>query len=1046
MELPNNYCMAKKRLDSNIKKLQRTGMVKLYDVNLNKMLTDGYAEKVTDTELSNEMSRIWYLPHHAVTSASKPGKVRIVFDCAAQYAGISLNSLCFQGPDLTNQLLHVLLHFRQFRYAVMADVEAMYHQVQIPIGDRDCFRFLWTDNDEDVTYRMTSHLFGGVWCSASSTYAMRRTVRDFPCSEVARDTVLRSFYVDDMLRSVNSRDEALEVVRDTKDVLSRGGFRLAKFIANDLSLLSGVDDADITQKVRDITPDYLSRALGVGWDTQSDVFLYSFNSIDSPGVVTKRSVLSKVASMYDPLGLLAPIIVSGRMIFQKLTKLKQDWDDPIPPALEREWTEWLRSLNDISYITFPRCVIPPAYADGAIQLHFFCDASTSAYGSVCYIRAVNKFGNIHVSLLSSKVRLAPVKPTTVPRLELCAAVLAVKMEGIVRSELDISLLPSVFWVDSQIVLSYIQNESLRTRVFVANRVSFIHQSTEASQWNYIPSAQNAADILSRGCTCNSLPNTWKTGPIFLHSHRSEWGDFNAHIPTCSPLDLELKCSDDDRHIMQVTAAIDDHPLDRLIDYYSDYYRLRKALSWLLRVVRSCKSKSTLNTKPITASELGQAERILVGHVQYVAYPNEISDLKAGRPLNKSSSILALGPVLMNDLLVVGGRLKHAKIPHDSRFPYILPSGNRLSEIILMECHGSTHLGTEWVLGKVRTKYWIPKARNKLKHIKHQCIVCKKLYGKPMSQRMADLPSERCSPTQAAFQHIGIDCFGPFYVKVGRAEVKRYGCIYTCFATRAVHLEVLMGLDTQSFLNGFVRFCARRGYPLSVKSDNGTNLVGGRTELSKALKSLGWADVIEFASRKEIDWTFNPPLASHHGGVWERMIRTVRRVLLSVLNPRVHLTDEVLQTTFCEVENVVNSRPLMKCSDDPSDDAPLTPNHFLLLQGNFPYPWGKFISADSLRKRWCRVQELVTSFWQRWASRYLPELQKRQKWGAACPNLKVGDLVMLVNENTPRGLWPLGLVESLNYSSDGLVRSAKVRTKTTVLSRPVTKIVLLEQAM
>ena len=1044
MSLPDNKVMAQRRLKSNVQRLIQRDMVKIYDVNLNKMLSDGYAEVVTEVENDSGTHRRWYLPHHFVLSAAKPGKVRIVFDCAAKYEGISLNSLCHQGPDLVNKLLHVLLRFRQYRYAVTADVESMYHQVRIPVSDRDCFRFLWFQDGDDVTCRMTSHLFGGVWCASSSTYALRRTVQDFSCTDLARDTVLRSFYVDDMLRSANTKAEASEAIYHTKDVLSKGGFRLTKFVANDPELLSNMNEADVTQKIWDITPDYLSKALGIGWDVNHDEFLYTFRGASTSGNLTKRSILSRVASMYDPLGLVAPIVVSGRMIFQKATKLKLDWDDPIPSDLEREWMAWSRSLNDISDIRFPRCVIPPDFAEGATQLHFFCDASTAAYGTVCYVRTVNKSGQIYVGLLSSRVRLAPVKPVTIPRLELCAAVLAVSMHMVIQKELDLSLLPSVFWTDSSVVLAYIRNPLLRTKVFVANRVSFIQKNTDVSQWHFVSSKNNAADVLSRGCMCQTLPSTWIRGPEFLYTYRSEWAENDENVSTCSEQDLELLLDPNRREqLLYMNITQRTHPIDRLIAFHSSFYRLKKAICWLLRITQSCRSKSTIDMSPVTVTELGHAESLVVGHIQRMSYSSEIADLSAGRPLNKSSAIIALNPMLVNGLLVVGGRIKHANIPQDLKFPYILPSGHRLSDLILAEYHSNSHLGVEWVLGRLRSKFWIPNARNKLKHIKNKCVTCKRLYGKPLSQKMADLPLERCSPSHAAFQHTGVDCFGPFYVKIGRAVVKRYGCIYTCFATRAIHLEVLMGLDTQSFLNGFMRFCSRRGCPVSVRSDNGTNLVGAKTELAKAFRGLDRTHIVEAARRNDISWSFNPPLASHHGGAWERMIRTVRRVLLQILNPRVHLTDEILHTAFCEVENIVNSRPLTKCSDDPADDTPLTPNHFLLLQGNYPLLWGDFVSADSLRKRWCRVQELASLFWQRWVARYLPELQSRSKWNVETPNLKVGDLVMLIDENLPRGLWPLGLVQNLHFSSDNLVRSVTVKTKSTTLSRPITKLILLE---
>ena len=178
---------------------------------------------------------VWYLPHHC---ESKPGKVRVVFDCAATYAGVSLNNQCHQGPDLNNKLIGVLLRFRQYPYAVMADIESMYLQVKIPIYDRNALRFLWGERGEVKEYRMTSHLFGGVWCVSSSTYTLRKTVKDFPTNELIKDTVHRGFYVDDMLKSVIEPSEAWSVVNDTKWVLRRGGFNLTKFVVNHLLIES----------------------------------------------------------------------------------------------------------------------------------------------------------------------------------------------------------------------------------------------------------------------------------------------------------------------------------------------------------------------------------------------------------------------------------------------------------------------------------------------------------------------------------------------------------------------------------------------------------------------------------------------------------------------------------------------------------------------------------------------------------------------------------------------------------------------------------------
>ena len=204
---------------------------------MHKLIDSGYAEQVPRGELTVDDGSVWYLPHHPVISDSKPGKVRPVFDCASKFQGVCLNDQCYQWPDLTNKLISVLLTFRQFRYAIMADIEAMYLQVRIPVEDRNALRFLWYDNGSVVEYRMTSHLFGGVWCSASSTYALRRTVVDSNPSTLISNPIMNSFYVDDMLKSVSTVEEATEVIHGTREALRQGGFRLTKFTVNDGQLL-----------------------------------------------------------------------------------------------------------------------------------------------------------------------------------------------------------------------------------------------------------------------------------------------------------------------------------------------------------------------------------------------------------------------------------------------------------------------------------------------------------------------------------------------------------------------------------------------------------------------------------------------------------------------------------------------------------------------------------------------------------------------------------------------------------------------------------------
>ena len=370
-----------------------------YDENMQTMLNDDYAEAVPECDLDLSDGSVWFLLHHPVISESRPGKVRIVHDCAAKLAGISLNNQCFQGPDLVNKLIHVLLRFRQHNLAIMADVQAMYTQVKVPPRDCNALRFLWIVDGLVKQYRMTSHLFGGVWCVASSTYALCRTIEDCPAesSGLVKQAILRNFYVDDLQQSVRSAEESLEIIDGTKNVLNHGGFKLTKFVTNDVSLLRQTDEAVRATEVREIFPEMMSKALGVKWEVCGDTFQYVYKQQSQAGPVTRRLMLSYISSMFDPLGFISAITLRGKMLFQEATRLQLDWDTPVPDALAHSWMEWLQSLPELDTLKFNRCMLPGEFADGVAEVHNFCDGSQAGYGCCSYIRVINETGHIHVA-------------------------------------------------------------------------------------------------------------------------------------------------------------------------------------------------------------------------------------------------------------------------------------------------------------------------------------------------------------------------------------------------------------------------------------------------------------------------------------------------------------------------------------------------------------------------------------------------------------------------------------------------------------------------
>ena len=263
------------------------------------------------------------------------------------------------------------------------------------------------------------------------------------------------------------------------------------------------------------------------------------------------------------------------------------------------------------------------------------------------------------------------------------------------------------------------------------------------------------------------------------------------------------------------------------------------------------------------------------------------------------------------------------------------------------------------------------------------------------------------------------------------------------AMRAVHIEITHSLDTNSFLCAMQRFISRRGMVEKVYSDNGTNLVSGHRELKESIDGWNQSKITDTLRQKGIEWHFNPPLGSHHGGVWERLIGVAKKILKMLVNEQL-VNDETLLTLMAEVERIMNSRPLTKCSTDPRDEAVLSPNQLLHMKDERSLPYGVFDPKDGYVRRWWKqAQRLSNMFWKRWIREYLPTLQLRHKWVKLEDNLQMGDLVLVMDENTPRRQWPLGRITKTRPDRQGNVRSVEVLSKGSIKTRPISKLCLLE---
>ena len=442
----------------------------------------------------------------------------------------------------------------------------------------------------------------------------------------------------------------------------------------------------------------------------------------------------------------------------------------------------------------------------------------------------------------------------------------------------------------------------------------------------------------------------------------------------------------------------------------------------------------------------QAEIVIIKSFQNEAFAEEIQCIQNNRNITKSSVLSKLSPIIdPQGLLCVGGRLEQGELTNEEKHPVILPGQHHITTLVVEHLHHEIkHQGRHFTQGIVRAKlgYWIIGGKRIINRVIYRCFKCRKQRGKLQNQKMADLPIERLTPAPP-FTYVGLDVFGPWLVTTrktwgGAAQSKRWAVVFTCLTIRAIYIELIESMDTSSFTNALRSFFAVRGPVAQLRSDNGTKFVGARNELDAAF-------------RERCEWVFNPPHGSHIGRVWERMIGIVRKALnsmLAELGPR-HLTHEVLTTLMAEVTAIVNSRPLVPVSTDPTMPEILTPSTLLTQKSSTlkAIP-GEFTATDLCKhnKQWRPVQHLANLLWSKWRKELLPTLQPRRKWREEVRNLEAGDLVLLRTKDVARNEWPLARVIKAYKSADANVRKLNLITvrdgAKRIYTRPVTEVVLL----
>ncbi|XP_058449054.1 uncharacterized protein LOC131429015 [Malaya genurostris] len=982
----------------------------------------------------------FYLPHHAVFKPdSTTTKLRVVFDGSCKTtSGFSLNDLLLKGPTVQDDMILTILRFRAKAVVVTADITKMYRQIWVAEEDQPLQRVLWRNSPSEplCTYELTTVTYGTTTAPYLATRCLQQLAEDeainFP---LAVPVVTKGFYVDDLMFGFDTLEEAIVASRETSQMLTSAGFSLRKWSANHREVLAQFPESYLEKSaILELDRSAPVKALGLLWKPESDEFLFKVPEWPENPISTKRSILSHVCSLFDPLGLISPVIILTKMLIQTLWERNFGWDDPLPQILHERWTEISRQLTALKHLTIPRFVFSDQMV--STEMHGFSDASQRAYGACIYFRSVTMCGTVTSRLVAAKSRIAPLEKRrpTLARLELCAALLLANLQKRIQQCLELQC-PVYLWSDSTITLHWIAGQPSSWNSFVANRVAEIQQLTQSATWLHIPTADNPADHISRGLSGDSIigNSLWWYGPQWYLKPHTDWPETIHSWKSKIPPEIDFE-----RRKAIVLTAVCTAPTDAwIIEYLKGHDSLHNALRILThcqRFINNCKlQKNHRVTGFITCQEIRSIEIRLIRQIQIAEFPKDFENLQRKNPIDSKSSLRYLKPIMLDDelLIRVGGRLKNAPISFDSKYPILIPKNHPFTELLFHDSHENTlHSGPSHLLAAVHRRYWPIDGRNKARVVVHRCLTCFRNKPTFAQQTMADLPPVRVTPSRP-FVNIGVDFLGPVYIKPPRKQdpIKAYVCVFVCMVTKAAHLELVMNLSTEAFLAALRRFCARRGYPLNIYCDNATNFTGASKELHE-LRRLFHSQqhklaVIGESTRLGITFHFIPPRSPSFGGLWEACVKSTKHILNRVTLD-VILTQEEMSTTVAQIEACLNSRPLTPISNDPTDLEALTPGHFLIgapLQ-SLPEPDLCSLSVNRL-SRWQLMQRILQSFWSRWYLEYLPALQKLQKWPGIHPNLSVGDMVLVQEENQPPTKWPIARVVNAIAGDDKCVRVADV---------------------
>lgn len=1022
--LPSNERGSRARLTKLVQRLERKpDLLKQYQEIIEDQERQGIIEKAPQ----ESEQKIFYIPHKPVVKESaETTKVRIVYDASARETdeSPSLNDCLETGPPLQNLIWDILVRNRFKPIALSADLKQAFLQVRIREEDRDVLRFHWIDDESPsgvAVYRFTRALFGlnqsPFLLGGTLDYHLTSLEKDFP-DEV--NEIKESLYVDDIISGGTTVNE-VEVLKESAiEIFDRAHFQLHKWHSSEKSLEEPVESDP--QSEQSFAKQQLgvrseeTKLLGMKWNKSTDQLAVTFPT--KPKVDTKRTVLSQLASVFDPLGLVAPVTLSGKFIYRDVCDSHVPWDQEVPEPLISKWHAWNASLPE--QIEVPRSLAMHQEDIHSIDLHAFGDTSGQGTAAAVYA-VVHQTQGVTQGLVTAKARLAK-KELSIPRLELVSGQMAASLLDNVKKVLKRFPVQDCYgWLDSTVALHWINGEG-SYKQFVRNRVKQIKEKGYIN-WRHVGTKDNPADIGSRGCGGDYIPKKWLNGPPWL-SNPSDWP---PEITTKATDETNAELKRDQRAVLN--CALEDHAdaMDCVLEKFS-YWKAMRISAWIARYLFNLKSVSTKRRRGALTTEEIQSQVKWWIKKEQMRYENtdQMEEDKLRLNLQENES----------GLLECKGRIQ-------GEYPIYIPPTSKLAEKIVMHEHVRTlHGGVGMTMAAVRNAYWIPRLRQLTKKVRRNCNGCKRFQVTPFPRPpTGNLPKDRTTGTRP-FQVIGVDYAGPIlYKNRSGTQSKAYLLLFACSLTRAVHLELLPNLSTEEFMRILKQVIARRGKPEKIYSDNAKTFVAAAKRIQKISKS---EQVNDFLAKNDITWQFNLSKAPWWGGQYERLIGIVKQSLYKVTG-KSNLRWKELAEVVLDVEISLNNRPLTYVEDD-VELSVLTPN--LMITGEscvLPDEESDSTEEEEMKRRARHVLRSKQAVWKRWTGEYMKALRERHdlnhKEKKKTPAL--GEVVLIKNDSRNRGKWNIGVITKLFKGRDGVVRGARMRSRKTTIDRPIQDLYPLE---